>query len=392
MTLPRLLILSACSLVLGTSYAQTEVSQSTPASPSSTQSPDPDKKPDQKPADPAPPANQFAIGPVQFSGLVDGYYSLNFNHPASGDNGLRNFDLKANQFSLNMAKVTMEHTADPIGFRLDLGFGKAFDVIHAGEKNPDTFRHLEQAYISIKPPKAKGLQIDVGEFVTSAGAEVIETNSNWNYSRSLLFAWAIPYYHFGVRTSMPVGKYFTGGVQLVNGWNNIEDNNSGKTWGFTGTFANPKISWSNNYYVGPEKANTNEGYRQVYDTTLLLTPNPKANFYVNFDYGHDKNIGPGSSHWVGVAGAARFQLSSLFAVAPRVEWFNDADGFSTGTAQKVKEFTITGEMKLTDYAVTRLEYRRDWSDQQFFQRGNSGFSKNQDTLLIGFVAFFGPKK
>ena len=54
--------------------------------------------------------------------------------------------------------------------------------------------------------------MDVGKFVTSAGAEVIETNGNWNYSRSLLFALAIPYYHMGVRTSMPVGKHFTGGV------------------------------------------------------------------------------------------------------------------------------------------------------------------------------------
>ena len=28
---------------------------------------------------------------------------------------------------------------------------------------------------------------------------------------------------------MPVGKHFTGGAYLVNGWNNVEDNNSGKT-------------------------------------------------------------------------------------------------------------------------------------------------------------------
>ncbi len=65
---------------------------------------------------------------------------------------------------------------------------------------------------------------------------MIETNANWNYSRSLLFAWAIPYYHFGLRTTFPVGAHFTGGVQVVNGWNNIEDNNSGKTVGLTGAF------------------------------------------------------------------------------------------------------------------------------------------------------------
>jgi hypothetical protein len=53
----------------------------------------------------------WSAGPIDFSGLVDGYYSLNFNHPASKTNNLRNFDVKANQFSLNMAKVVMEHAA-----------------------------------------------------------------------------------------------------------------------------------------------------------------------------------------------------------------------------------------------------------------------------------------
>ena len=44
-------------------------------------------------------------------------------------NGLRNFDVKANQFSLNMAKLSLEHGADPVGFRVDFGFGRAFDII-----------------------------------------------------------------------------------------------------------------------------------------------------------------------------------------------------------------------------------------------------------------------
>ena len=129
----------------------------------------------------------------------------------------------------------------------------------------------------------------------------------------------------------------------------------------------------------------------MYDTTLLITPSPKAGFYINYDYGRDKNIGAGANRWYGIAGAARFQCNSWFALAPRLEWFNDADGFSTGTAQKVKEFTLTGEAKLNDFVLTRLEYRRDWSNQKFFERGNSGLSKNQDTVLVGVVAFFGPK-
>jgi hypothetical protein len=349
----------------------------------------------QPPAEaPAPvPAPVWSVGPIDFSGLIDVYADKNFNNPASMTNGLRNFDVKANQFSLNMAKLSLEHTADPVGFRVDFGLGRAFEIVHAGEPKdtPSVMRNVEQAYISLKPPKAKGFQLDFGKFVTSAGAEVIETKDNWNYSRSLLFAWAIPYYHFGVRTSIPLGKVFTGGVQIVNGWNNVEDNNTGKTIGLTGNFNTKKISWMNNYYTGPENSATNKGWRNLYDTTLLLTPSDAFNAYINYDYGRNNSPGSGAAHWTGIAAAARMS-KGVFAVTPRIEWFNDASGFSTGTAQKVKEFTLTGELKMKEGVFTRLEYRHDWSNESFFERGGTGSSKHQDTILIGFVAFFGPKR
>jgi maltoporin len=162
--------------------------------------------------------------------------------------------------------------------------------------------------------------------------------------------------------------------------------------GLTGALTTSKVSWYHNYYVGPEKADTNKGLRHVYDTTLLVTPTPKVSFYINYDYGVEKLIGAGSNHWAGVAGAARFAVNDWFALAPRLEWFNDADGFSTGTAQKLKEFTMTAEFKLKDGILMRPEYRRDWSDNPFFERGTGGTYKNQDTLLLGLVAYFGPKK
>ena len=232
---------------------------------------------------PAPPPPVWSVGPIDFSGLVDVYADKNFNNPGSMTNGLRNFDVKSNQFSLNMAKLSLEHAPDPVGFRVDFGFGRAFEIIHAGEPNSglSVMRNIQQAFISLKPPKGKGLQLDFGKFVTSAGAEVIETKDNWNYSRSLLFAWAIPYYHFGVRTSMPMGKVFTGGFQLVNGWNNVEDNNSGKTIGLTGNFTGKKISWFNTFYTGPENTGSNKGWRNLYDTNLLLTPSDNFSAYIN---------------------------------------------------------------------------------------------------------------
>ena len=356
--------------------------------------------------EPAPASPTWSVGPIDFSGLVDGYYSFNANHPAdmgscnfpaACGNQLYNFDVQPNQFSLNMAKLSLSHSPDPVGFQVDFGFGRAFDIVHGAEPNngPAIFRNIEQAYVSLKPAKARGLEIDFGEFVTSAGAEVIESNANWNYSRSLLFGWAIPYYHFGLRASIPIGKYFSGGVQLVNGWNNIEDNNSGKTLGLTGAFTTKKFVWTNTYYAGPENGGTNSGWRNLYDTVLLLTPTSMVNAYFNFDYGQNSSPSPGSftSKWYGIAGALHVQATPKVAVTPRLEWFKDRDGFSTGTSQDVKEFTITGEYKMLEGLLGRLEYRHDWSNQPFFNRGlDLAVTKTQDTVTAGFVAFFGPKR
>ena len=355
---------------------------------------------EQKPAEgqtpapaPAPAApSVWSVGPIDFSGAVDVYGDINFNHPESGTNQLRNFDVKANQFTLNMAKLTMEHTADPVGFRVDFGFGRAFEIFNGTDPAGGANQYIEQAYVSLKPPKWKGFQVDFGKFVTSAGAEVTETWLDWNYSRSFLYANG-PYYHFGLRTSMPIGKYFTGGVQVVNGWNNLEDNNTGKTIGLTSAVVTKKVSWFTNYYVGPEKTGTNVGNRNFIDTVLLLTPNDKVNVSINYDYGHDKRVGEGADVFQGMSGMAHFVLSEHWSISPRLEWYSDGDGFITGTKQVLKEFTMTGEYKWKEGLLTRLEYRRDWSNAPYFDRGSTpGTYKNQDTILIGMVAYFGPKR
>jgi hypothetical protein len=81
----------------------------------------------------------------------------------------------------------------------------------------------------------------------------------------------------------------------------------------------------------------------------------------------------------------------VFALTPRLEWFSDTDGFSTGTAQSLKEFTITAEAKAAQGILARLEYRYDWSDKNFFQTGLNGASDHQSTISLALIAFFGPK-
>jgi hypothetical protein len=143
-------------------------------------------------------------------------------------------------------------------------------------RDPRASNYFKQAYVSFCLHKAEGLEIDAGEFVTSAGAETIETYRNFNYSRSLLFTYAI-------------GK---------------------------------------------------------------------------------KN-----------------------AVAARLEYFDDVNGFNTGTPQSVKEYTLTHEYKLRGWLMTRAEFRTDWSNKPFFERNNQpNASKTQPTVTLGLIAYVMPKK
>lgn len=350
---------------------------------------------------PAPPALQTPPAPtspwtrdgIDIYLLGDVYGDLDFNHPASGYNQLYNFNDKANQAHLSFAKVSFEKASGILGFRVDAGTGRTVDIVSATDDAPRGFRYLEQMYIEFRPPKSHAIQIDFGKFVTSAGAEVIESNNNWNYSRSLLFALAIPYYHFGVRATIPVTKTFTTGVQVVNGWNSLGTNNGFETVDLVGNLTFKKATWSNTYYTGPQKEGRLDAYRQIFDTSLVVNPNAKTSVYLNFDYGTDKVKLFPRQKWTGFAAAARYQLTNRFAFAPRAEIFGDMDGFATGVAQNVKEFTLTGEMKIREGLLSRLEYRRDMSDKPFFDRGAGVMiAENQSTVTLAFIAFFGPKK
>jgi Putative beta-barrel porin-2, OmpL-like. bbp2 len=326
--------------------------------------------------------------------MFDGYYSFNNNHPFSGYNQLYNFNDKTDAADLNMLKMTASRDPAPVGFRLDLGFGRAFELIHVPPADPNAFRLIEQAYVSVKPKQLKGFEADFGAFTTSAGAEVIESKDNWNYSRSYLFALSEPYMHFGLRTSMPIGSSVTVGLQVVNGWNIIVDQhgNNMQTVGITGAVTRKKFTWTNTYYTGPQYTPTTRGNRNLFDTVLLLTPTEKFSAYISYDYGQQHSIASGINHWDGVAGAGHWQFAKCCAASIRAEWFNDPSGFTTGSVQQLHEITLTGEYKIMDGLLARAEYRHDGSNVPYFDHGlQSVSSQTQSTTTLSFIAYFPAK-
>ena len=343
----------------------------------------------------ASPSAAALLGGASFSGFVDTYYGYNFNQPKSQTNTLRSFDGPSNQFALNLIELNLDKPPDPtnsrLGYHLGLGFGQAMNVVNSTDPAGLGFaQYLKEAYVSYLAPVGKGLQMDIGKFVTPHGAEVIETKDNFNYSRGLLFGYAIPYYHYGLRAKYSfTDKYSVTGF-VVNGWNDIYDNNTGKTYGVTfGWNPTKKISIAQGYMFGPETGGTNAHWRQLSDTVVTYSPTSRLTTALNFDYGRgDRVTGiPTPVFWTGIAGYVKYAFNDLYAVATRYEYYNDHDGFTTGTPQHLNEFTGTFQRIVAHHLITRLEFRRDFSNRPVFTKGTTPVM-GQNTMAAGLVYSF----
>lgn len=337
---------------------------------------------------------------INVSGFVDVYYGYNFNQPGDGpggvrENQLRNFDLHNDQFSLSLFELSIRKDPAPFGFRVDLDFGPTTDVVHGSEPTPafgaaigesgtEIYKHLQEAYITWQPNSM--WKVEAGKFVTHMGFEVIESKDNWNYSRGLLFAFAIPFYHSGLRISHAHENFWINGY-IYNGWNNVTEDNAGKTFGAQlGLTPIKGLTLIQNWIGGPEPGGES---RQVWDTVVTFSPVDMLSLGLNYDYGWFKTSTAGDRVWTGIAAYARITPTDRLAFTPRFEWFDDQGGFTTGTTQIVKEITLTAEHKCSENVLTRLEYRSDWSTADFFN-SDTGLANTdtQDTITLGLVYMF----
>ena len=358
----------------------------------------------QAPAQPNPLAGiSSVLGGATINGLVDAYYGYNSNHPIAGT-GTTPFTVTNSQFSLNLIELTLDKAPDkeaPLGYHVGLGWGQAMDAVNntdpysAVPGSTKSAQFLKEGYLSYLAPIGKGLQVDVGKFVTPAGAEVIESNANWNYSRSLLFYYAIPYYHFGMRAKYTFNDKVALTGFVLNGWNNIIDNNTGKTGGVSLALnLTKKLSLTQNYLFGPEQLKNNGDFRHLSDTVIAYNATPKLSLQANMDYGREMKWAATnhSADWSGIAGYARYAFNPKLAIAGRYEYFNDHDGWATATRQHMQEVTATVERKIATHMVSRLEYRHDVSNRNFFDKSGSSLVKDQNTVLAGLMFVLEPNE
>jgi Putative beta-barrel porin-2, OmpL-like. bbp2 len=352
------------------------------AAPAQAQQPAPSPvaspSPAPSPTPPPPPS-------IDVVGFVDVYYGYNFNKV---DPLLRTFDVQHNTFSLSLAELNFTKTPtaeSKVGFRADLDFGKTADIVASFEPASDgkeIYKNIQQAYVSLLTGK---VQWDAGKFVTPVGAEVIESQDNWNYTRSILFGYAIPFYHCGVRaTATPNDKVAIAGY-ITNGWNNCSEVNGDKTFALGVTLKpSSKVTVVGNLMAGKE-APTPADTRVLFDTTVTLAPSSKFSVMGNFDYGKE-----GDTKWWGLAAYAKLSPSAKWSLVGRFEYLDDSKGGFMTIKEKAQTFTLTSDHLIAGGLRTRIEYRLDHA-KGFFVDHDGNTKDNQSTVTVGVVYLFGTK-
>ena len=348
-----------------------------------------------------------------FTGTLYGSYQYNFNDPETDTNTLRSLDPEENNFTFDLFQLGIKKDViEGLTFVSKLDFGKTASRVVSDWNGDGALDNSEETndfeaqdvFLTYAPEALGGVTFKAGKFATLLGAEVIEATANPNFSRSFLFGYAIPFTHTGLLTTVPIGEAASITAGVVNGWDNVVDNNDGKT--FLGNVAitpSPAFSFYVNGVFGPEKTDTNDDPRGVVDVVGTMNFDP-ATISLNFDYGAEGGADPdgGDATWVGFAGIFGLALEEMTGVPAGVylrgEVFDDQDGARTGTEQQLWEFTLTGKYFLTENLTAWAEFRHDGSNEDTFADEGAillpddtilvNTTDSQDTILIALSLVF----
>jgi len=242
-----------------------------------------------------------------------------------------------------------------------LTFGLDDDLpINDGE---DTLWLLPQWFASAYLPWGEGLAIIAGSFFTPVGHEIgapVDPPTAF-YTHAYAFAYQ-PVKHVGVYASAklpltPASGLWSAGAGIVQGWNNLEDNNDDKTLLFDlrwrsrdfrtwldieNVIGNEQSENGVTEQTRPFNAASSSGarlLRNFHALTLSHRLDGDRRWTVNAVYGHqeggdvlaDSNNPPGfliteDSAWYGVNASVHRRLGPRLEAALRLEWFRDDKG------------------------------------------------------------------
>ena len=324
---------------------------------------------------------------VTVSGFLEVSAHYNANNPAGGMSGLRSYDVKSDSFYLNAL-----HAA------VSFDFGGGLDAVIEADAGSDASVNrldpdgvekigfdLQEAYVTYALPDLP-FGFKAGKFATTMGIEVIEGPDNPTVTRGFLFGLAEPFTHVGFLATWKEGP-FDAAAGVVNGWDVVTDNNTGKT--ALGKLAvTPEAGYgvTVSFLVGPEQPDENGPTRRTMDVTGFVSPCEAFRLNLQGLWG-DEEVEALSGHrvrWYGCGLQPVATFAKEFSIGLRVEWFRDVDGARTGHLDEVEvwNLTVAPALRVTDRLTVRAEGRFDRATEDVFEDDRGAFKDRQATVSL----------
>lgn len=356
-----------------------------------------------------PSALEAWLGASKFSGFASVSYLYNFNR-ADTVTG-RTFDVNHNEFAANKLKLALEKPTEfsgekwDAGYRADLIFGQDARVIQSAGLDLGKYIDLEQLYASVNVPIGRGLQVQVGKWVTLMGVEVIEEVANPNWSEGNQFLYVENFTGTGVQLCYKWTDKIDTQFRVYNGWDVVKDNNSCLSYmGRVGFLPDDKTSIAVVGFAGPEQANDSDAWRYGVNVIASRKLTDKLTVWLQGDYGtEDQNAAlpvptKDASWWAGGIWVS-YDFCDYFGLAVRGDYVNDCDGartsgapftapFPANTGQELTSLTVTFNIRPIKNLQVRPEIRWDHSSESLYTDSHGHARENQVTAAIGVAYLF----
>ncbi len=319
---------------------------------------------------------------LKWGAFLDTYYAMDFNRPKDQDREYTTQPVRSEEFNINLAHLEVSLKTEKTRGRLALQYGNSVTKNYSAE--PADSKIFQEAYIGKKI--GEKTWIDAGIFFGSIGIESWISRDNITYTRSLISEYT-PYYASGVRLEHALDTKQTIQLQLLNGWQNISENNTGKAVAFQyKNMVNEKTTFVyNNFFGDEEVVSTAPRFRSYHNFVFDYLISEKWRFLSGFDFGHQsQQENDGVDSWYATSLNLKQTLDSMNSLTYRVEYFNDPHQANvvTNTANGFEVFSssVNYDYKFDEYTMWRTELRGFYSKDNIYPTGSKYFNR-----LDGFL-------
>lgn len=329
---------------------------------------------------------------IRVSGYVEASYGYDFNKPTDNNRpGFIYSHNRSNEVNINLGFIKASYDNGAIRSNLALMVGSYSNANLAAE--PGVFKNIYEANAGIKLSRTANLWIDAGVFSSHIGFESAVSKDCWVLTRNISSE-NTPYYESGAKVSYvsPDGK-LTATALYLNGWQRIarQGSNTRPAGGVQLTWKpTDKITVNYSNYLGTEGADSVRTTRFYHNLYGIFQLDQHFGLTLGMDYGtQQKEKGKSAKNEVFAPVAiAQYRLNSNWALAGRVEYYNDKNGVLIAT-ETPNGFQTRGYSMNIDYApypnaVVRLEGKIYDSKDKIFIRNQNAVNGN--TAITASIA------